>query len=210
MKESVIVLGGGGHSKVVIEILRASGYSVEYCISASEGVQTCVGVPVLCGDHHLDELLDAGYSKVFPGVGSNLVRERAAERALKIGYQLVSAISPAAIISPSATIGRGVAIMGGVVINAESKVEDLAIINTGATVDHDCHIGLGAHVAPRCVLAGSVKIGNGSFLGAGTVVIPEVVIGERCIIGAGAVVVRDVPAFSKAIGHPARIKNKDN
>jgi UDP-perosamine 4-acetyltransferase len=80
MKESVIVLGGGGHSKVVIEILRASGYSVEYCISASEGVQTCVGVPVLCGDHHLDELLDAGYSKVFPGIGSNLVRERAAER----------------------------------------------------------------------------------------------------------------------------------
>ncbi|VWB45755.1 acetyltransferase [Burkholderia lata] len=205
MNNSVIVLGGGGHAKVVIEILRSTGYDVSYCIAASDDVPYCVGVPVLCGDHHLSRLLDAGHSKLFPGIGSNAVRGRAAEQALKLGYELVNAVSPMASISPSSIIGKGVAIMGGVIVNAESRIEDLAIINTGATVDHDCHVGFSAHVAPQCALAGNVKVGDFAFLGIGTKVIPEIVIGENALVGAGSIIIRDVPPSSKVINRMHQI-----
>jgi UDP-perosamine 4-acetyltransferase len=203
MKEAIVVLGAGGHAKVVIEILRAAGRHVSYCVGGAGGPLECMGVPVLQGDDHLLRLRNAGYSLVFPAIGSNTVRERAAAHAIEVGYELVNAISPYAILSPSLVLGRGIAIMSGVVINADCKIDDLAIINTGATVDHDCHIGFCAHVAPQCALAGNVKIGQRTFLGIGTKVIPDKIIGNSSIVGAGGVVISDIPSSTTALGHPA-------
>jgi UDP-perosamine 4-acetyltransferase len=209
MKNSVIVLGAGGHAKVVIEILRAAGHQISYCVGGEDSPKECMGVPVLLGDDHLFKLRDAGYSSIFPAIGSNLVRQRAAIHAVKLGFTLVNAISPYAIVSPSLVIGKGVVIMSGVVINAQCNIEDLVIINTGATIDHDCHIGVGAHVAPQCALAGNVKVGQGVFLGIGTVVIPDITIGSHSIIGAGGVVISDIPPSSTAVGNPAKILIKE-
>lgn len=204
MKKSVIVLGAGGHAKVVIEIVRALGYQVSYCVAGSDSPDDCMGVPVLKGDSHLPELRHFGHSLFFPAIGSNTIRERSTAHAVSIGYELINAISPNAIISPSLVLGKGIAIMSGVVINAQCKIDDLAIINTGATVDHDCHIGFCAHVAPQCALAGNVSIGSRAFLGIGTCVIPDVTIGDKSIIGAGSVVISDIPSSVTALGHPAK------
>lgn len=204
MSPGVVVLGAGGHAKVVIELLLASGHVVDYCIANDNASVKCLGVEVLKGDHHLVRLFAEGHRQVFPAIGANALRERLARQAVDVGYRLVNAISPHAIVSPSATIGYGVAIMGGAVINAEARIDDLAIINTGATVDHDCHIGTCAHIAPQCTLAGNVVIGRLAFLGAGTVVIPEVTIGDQAVIGAGSVVLADIPEFAVAVGHPAK------
>jgi UDP-perosamine 4-acetyltransferase len=84
-------------------------------------------------------------------------------------------------------------------------IGDLAIINTGATVDHDCTIGRSAHIAPQCGIAGSVTVGSGSMLGVGTKVIPGITIGKNATIGAGSVVVRNIPEGALAMGVPARI-----
>lgn len=211
MKRSIIVLGAGGHAKVVIEILHAAGYQVSYCVGDDDSPNECMGIPVLKGDEQLFRLYDAGYSLVFPAIGSNTIRERAATCAIEIGYELVNAISPYAIVSQSLVLGRGVAIMSGVVINAECKIDDLAIINTGVTVDHDCHIGFCVHIAPQCALAGNVKVGKRAFLGIGTTVIPDIIIGNNAITGAGSVVISNIPAATIVVGHPARLlKRSDN
>jgi|GEM_PF-149524 len=208
-KRSVIVLGAGGHAKVIIEILRAAGYEVSYCVGGADSPEQCMGVPVLRGDNHLSELRQLGYSLLFPAIGSNAIRERAAAYAVNIGYELINAISPQAIISPSVVLGKGIAIMSGAVINAQSTLEDLVIINTGATVDHDCRIGFCAHVAPQCALAGNVTIGSGALVGIGTSIIPAITIGNQSLVGAGSVVISDIPSSSTALGNPAKIVYKD-
>ncbi|BAL22593.1 acetyltransferase [Azoarcus sp. KH32C] len=210
MSRGVIVIGAGGHAKVVIELLVAGGHVVDYCVAGPGSPDRCLGIEVLSGDHHLHELFANGWRSVFPAIGANHLRERVAGQAREIGFKLVSAISPFAIVSPSATLGNGIAIMGGAVINAEARIDDLAIINTGATVDHDCHIGTCAHIAPQCALAGNVEVGPRAFLGAGTVVIPGITIGTGSTIGAGSVVVRDIPSSIMALGHPAKPVYKEN
>lgn len=210
MTNSVIVAGAGGHAKVAIEILRASGYPVEFCVGNDNSPAMCMGVPVLKGDEQLEQLRKKGYGKIFIAIGENTIRQTLAKIALKLNYQWVNAVSPYAIISPSASLGMGVAIMAGVVINADCFIGDLAIINTGAIVDHDCQIGEGAHIAPQCALAGNVTIGANAFLGVGCKVVPGVHIGDDATIGAGAVVIDNIPRRVVAVGVPAKvIKNKD-
>lgn len=203
MHDSVIVVGAGGHAKVCVELLQAAGRRVAYCIGTSEAA-ACVGVPVLAGDEHLARLRREGYADLFVAVGANGVRRGLAASALALGYRLVNAISPHAIVSPSARLGVGIAIMAGAVVNAEAQIGDLAIINTGATVDHDCRLGPAVHIAPQCGLAGSVSIGAETFLGVGCKVIPGVRIGDNVLIGAGGVVIHDIPSQTRAVGVPAR------
>jgi len=204
MKDEIVVIGDSGHAKVCIELLQAMGNRVACCVGVTDGPNTCVGVPVFKGDAHLVKLRTQGYLKVFVAVGANRARERLANTARELGYSLVNAISPQAVVSPSARLGKGIAVMAGAIVNAEAVIEDLAIINTGACIDHDCRIGKAAHIAPQCGLAGNVVVGPGSFLGIGCKVIPEVTIGENVTIGAGAVVVCDIPSETLAVGVPAK------
>ena len=204
MSKGVIVIGAGGHAKVCIELLHAMGSEVAYCVGGADSPDTCLGVPVLKGDSHLLELRKQGYSRIFVAVGGNAVRQRLGNTALQLGYNLVNAISPQSVISPSARLGVGIAVMAGAVVNAEAVIEDLAIINTCACVDHDCRIGRGVHIAPQCGLAGNVTVGAGSFLGIGCKVIPEIRIGDNVTIGAGGVVISDIDNETRAVGVPAR------
>jgi UDP-perosamine 4-acetyltransferase len=205
MMTEIVVVGAGGHAKVCIELLVAMGELVAFCVGGTDAAGVCVGVPILAGDLHLARLRGEGYSRVFIAIGNNRLRERLAADAIAMGYELVSAVSPHAVISPSARLGAGVAVMAGCVINAEAEIGDLAIINTGATIDHDCRIGTAAHIAPQSALAGNVVVGRTSFLGIGCNVIPERTIGQRVIIGAGSVVISDIGDDVTAVGVPARI-----
>lgn len=205
MNRDVILIGAGGHAKVCIEILQAMRETVAYCVGGTADTDTCLGVPVLKGDEHLESLRQKGFERLFVAIGSNRIRERLGIKCLDLGYELVNAISPAAVVSPSATFGAGVAVMAGAIINADVTVADFAIINTGATVDHDCQIGNAAHIAPQCALAGGVVIGNYSFLGVGCKVIPGIRIGESTTVGAGGVVINNIASKATAVGVPAKI-----
>jgi UDP-perosamine 4-acetyltransferase len=191
MSLGIIVIGAGGHAKVCIENLLSSGLQVDYCIASEGTLEYCLNAPVLIGDHNLKRLRQSGYEKCFVAIGNNKLRAKLAVEAEVLGFMFVNAISSCAHISPSAKIGRGVAIMPGAIINAQAEIGDFAIINTGATVD---------------ALAGGVKIGNFSFIGIGTVVIPEIVIGKNVVIGAGSVLVSNVDNDALVMGVPAKIK----
>ncbi|CAN7746805.1 acetyltransferase [Caballeronia sp. LjRoot29] len=202
--KGIVVIGAGGHAKVCVESLLGMGEAVDFCIGDTPGQDYCLSIPVLMGDENLARLRDEGYTRVFAAIGSNRLRARLADLAVAQGYELVNAISPFAVISPTARLGVGIAIMAGAVINAEAFVGDLAIVNTGACVDHDCRIGKAVHVAPQCGLAGNVTVGIQSFLGIGSRVIPEIHIGSEVMIGAGSVVISDIDDNQTVVGVPAR------
>lgn len=204
MTSRIVVVGAGGHAKVCIEILVAMGEEIACCVSDFDGPDECLGYPVLRGDGNLASLRTKGHKKAFVAVGSNVLRDKLSNLCISEGYTIMNALSPSAVISPSAKLGYGIAVMPGAVINAASVIDDLVIVNTGATVDHDCHIKRSAHIAPQCALAGSVEVGAFCLLGLGCRVIPGVQIGDNSIVGAGGVVVSHLPPNVIAVGVPAK------
>ncbi|WP_454717378.1 acetyltransferase [Caulobacter segnis] len=208
MSTGVVIIGGGGHAKVVIESLRASGHTVAAIVDADPTPREVLGVPVVGDDLKLPALKEQGLSQLFVAIGDNRLREKLGRKAQGLGFVLVNAIHPSAVISPSAKLGQGVAVMAGVAINADTDVGDLAIINTGAVVDHDGRLGMACHLGPASALAGGVTVGDRAFLGVGARVIPGVTIGADTTVGAGGVVVRDLPDAVLAIGVPAKVKGE--
>ena len=201
----VLVLGAGGHAKVVIDSLRACGREVAGVLDADPTPRVVAGAPVIGSDADLARLRGEGLACAFVALGGNALRARLGVRLRDLGYTLADAVHPSAVLSPSVVLGGGVAIMAGACLNADTRVGDLAIVNTGATVDHDGDLGEACHVAPRCGLAGNVTVGARAFLGVGCSVIPGITVGADAVVGAGAAIVRDIAAGARARGVPARV-----
>lgn len=202
-----VVLGGGSHARVLIEILRQTGPSPYGILDAALTVPAVLGIPVLGDDSLLPQLLAAGVDRFVVGVGSNpdtAARERLYARALGFGLRPVAVRHETAVVSAAATIGPGAQLLARSVVNPGAVLAENVLINTAAVVEHDCRIGPHAHVAPGAVLCGGVTVGAGAHIGAGAVVRPGVTIGERAVVGLGAAVVRPVPAGATVVGVPAR------
>ena len=191
----VLVIGGGGHALVSIEVLRACGHDVTGCVTR-DGVASArldrVGVKVIGRDSDLDALVSGDHPVAFVAVGDNRARRRLSEAVVAAGGSLPRAVSPDAVVSITADIGEGVLVMPGAVVNADARLGRGVIVNTHASIDHGCRIGAFAHVAPGVALAGDVNVGEGALIGIGATVVPGRSIGAWATVGAGASVVDDV------------------
>lgn len=202
----VVIVGAGGHAKVIIDILQENDeFALVGCTTPEKGQSTILGLPVLGTDEVLPELFHSGVKLAFVALGGNRARLSLSEQLMNMGFGLINVISRRATVSRYVRLGAGIAVMPGAVVNVDTEIGNGAIINTGATVDHDCHIGRCAHIAPGTNLAGKVTIGEGAFVGVGSRVIPGCTVGPWSVVGAGAVVVRDLPGFVTAVGVPARV-----
>jgi UDP-perosamine 4-acetyltransferase len=202
----VLILGAGGHGKVVLDILRAAGeHRVVGFIDADRSLAgTSVGgVPVL-GAPNLLPKLRAKAKGAIVAIGDNHTRRSYAAVVREHGLELINAIHPAAVVSPSAKLGRNVAICAGAVVCVEASVGDSVIVNTGAVIDHECEVGEAVHVCPGALLAGRVRLGPAAFIGMGAKVIQCLAVGPGAVVGAGAVVIDEVPAGATVVGVPAR------
>lgn len=199
-----MVVGAGGHAKVLIDCLRFAGWRVIGCTDADGSTGHCAGVPVLGADDRLSHLRNEGVEFAFCALGHNALRDRVGTRLIALGFALPLVIGRGAIVSASVSLGDGAAILPGAVVNIDSRVGALAIVNTNANIDHDCVIGRAAHIGPGASLAGEVQIGDRSFVATGSCVIPRIRIGSDTLVGAGSVVVRDLPDRVTAFGNPAR------
>jgi len=205
-----VLIGGGGHARVIIDALQASGDPRPLGIldAAPELLGTTVfGVPVYGDDTLLPDLVKRGTSHFIVTVGSigdARLRSTLFERARALGLEAVTVRHPSAVVSPWATIGPGVQLLPAAVVNAGARIGENVIVNSGAIVEHDCTIGDHVHIATGARLASSVNIGTGAHIGAGAVLRQGITVGSRAVIGAGAVVVKDVPADTVVAGNPAR------
>jgi UDP-perosamine 4-acetyltransferase len=207
MTDRVVIAGGGGHAKVVVDVMQRNGTEIAGCI-CPRGSYDVPDVDWLGENDDIQMLCEQGLTLVHVAIGDNALRSRLTKWFLEQGFRLASAISSQAIVSSKAIIGAGVAIMPGAVINAWAQIGDGVIVNTAASVDHDCRVDNYVHLAPGCRLAGNVHVGEGTFLGIGSTVIPGTRIGNWSVIGAGAVVIRPVPDDVTAVGVPARLIQK--
>jgi sugar O-acyltransferase (sialic acid O-acetyltransferase NeuD family) len=204
----VLIVGAGGHGKVVLDILRAADlYEPAGFIDADPALAgtSSGGIKVLGAMNLLPKLHRQGIKAAIVAIGDARARRHCAALLRELGIELVNAVHPTAFVSPTAVLGQGVVVAAQAAVSTESRVDDLAIINTSAVVDHECHIGEAAHVCPGAHLAGRVSVGRDSFIGLGANVIQCLKIGEGATVGAGAVVREDVPAFSTVVGVPARV-----
>lgn len=209
-----IILGGGGHAKVLIDCLITAKSA--RIIAALESDQskwgsTVMGVPIIDEDVSIAALKQKSVTHFAVGVGSvgdTRTRQRLFKRGCDLGLKPLIAIHPSATVAASAIIGPGCQVLAGAIINPEATLETCVLINTGAIVEHDCRIGEFAHIAPRACLCGGVSVETWAHIGAGAVIRQKIVIGKGAIVGAGAVVIKDVPAKAIVAGVPARFLHK--
>lgn len=195
-----VVLGAGGHAKVVIATLQAAGWEVAGVFDDDDATwgSEILGLPVR---GPLEAARDVDPDGAVVAVGRNRQRQAVAGR---VELPWISVVHPSAVVHESVSLGQGTVVFAGVVIQPDTVVGAHAILNTGASVDHDCRLGDLVHAAPGSRLGGGVVAGNGALLGLGCSVLPGVTLGNWSVVGAGAAVVCDVPGETVIVGVPGR------
>jgi sugar O-acyltransferase (sialic acid O-acetyltransferase NeuD family) len=196
---AIIVYGGGGHGKAVIELLRAVGAHpiVGLIDDGREPGDRVLDVPVLGGEGALASVLEAGCLQAVNavgGIGAMSSRIAVFEKLRAAGFDFPTLLHPSGVVEPSAKLAAGVQVFPQTYIGSESKVGFGCIANTGTIVSHDCVLADYVNLAPGAILAGAVEIGEGTLVGMGVTVNLNVHIGAGSRIGNGATVKEDVPA----------------
>ena len=206
-KNKLLLIGGGGHCKSVLDSAIASAKFDEIGIIDTADI-SCLGISVVGTDNDIPALMREGWNCAVVTVGSigdTSIRRRLFKMIERLGLRIPSIIDPTAIIAGETVIEPGCFIGKKAIINTGSKIGKSSIINSGSIVEHDCVIDEFVHVSPGTTLCGQVIVGSDSHIGAGSVIKQGVTIGNRTLIGAGSVVVNDIPSNVKAYGNPCRV-----
>jgi len=195
-----IIIGGGGHTRVLLGVLRLMGEEVQGILTQDDSI---------VGNSIMDAIvlgIDGKYTvekdqyELINGVGNSAsrkgsgleIRAAATARYEALGFECANVIAPNANIMPEVKLAAGVHVMAGATLQPLVKVGKGSIINTNASIDHDVIIGEHTHIAPGAVLCGNVQVGDLTHIGAGAIIIQGIKVGHKCVIGAGVVVNKDV------------------
>lgn len=203
-----IILGAGGHARVLLAALSLRGIRPLGCLSPqAPGPAWPADVAHLGDDLCLAEFEPAN-TRLINGVGSTnttALRRQVFERAKQLGHTFLAVVHPSAVIAETVSLSEGTQIMAGAVVQTGAVMGSNVLINTGAIIDHDCRIGEHSHVATGARLSGGIDVGCDVHIGTGASVIQGVRIGMNATVGAGAVVIADVVPGSTVVGNPARM-----
>lgn len=212
-QKKLILVGGGGHCKVVLsQIKKLNEFEVIGIVDNYKPVGSSInGVNIIGTDEDLPKFYKGGIRNALITVGSvqdNSKRYNLFKLIKDIGYNLPIIISQTAIIDETVKIGEGTVIMPNTTINVDSYIGKNCIINSGAIIEHDCTIDDHCHIAPGAHISGEVEIGELSFIGIGATIIQGIKVGKNVTIGAGAVVIDNLLDNVVAVGNPAKVIKK--
>jgi sugar O-acyltransferase (sialic acid O-acetyltransferase NeuD family) len=207
VKHSAIILGAGGHSRVVSDTLIRLGFSIAAHIDPKNDIKVPSGAAVWPNERGLKDF--KGNFDLFNGVGSIDLQTLIARKNLFLrlknqGFKFANLVDPTATLANNVSLGEGIQILMGCRIQVGTSIGANVLVNTGATIDHDCNIGDHTHIAPGVTISGGVTVGEGVHIGTSAVIIQGCRIGSGSVIAAGAVVTGDVVENSVVYGIPAR------
>lgn len=209
LSKRLIILGAGGHGKVAADCAEVIGDydSIEFLDAIYPGERS-VGPWKVVDKTENAYLFDNDNTDFFVAIGNNVIREKVLNTLLKDKLKVVSLIHPKSTVSRHAIISQGVLVCANATINPMVKVGIGGIINTAASIDHDCQIGDYTHISVGVRLAGGIVVGSHSFVGINSCAIQGVTIGKNCILGAGSTLISDLPDNTTAVGTPAKVIKK--
>lgn len=206
MSRRIIVLGAGGHAKVLTEALQPM-VVFGFIDANPEKHGLRMGNAIVLGDDETVASYAPATVELVNGLGSigkNSRRMALFMRFKEAGYAFRDVVHRSAVVASDAAWGEGVQLMAGAILQAGVVIGQNTIVNTGAVVDHDCNIGSHVHIAPGAVLSGGVRVDDAAHIGVGATIVQGIRIGADSVVAAGAVVIRDVPAGTTVMGVPAR------
>lgn len=210
MENNILLIGGGGHCKSVLDtILRNYNFDKIGIIDIKNNIgKNILGIPIIGSDEDLEYFYKKKQYKyafiTLGSIGNSNKREYLFNNVLKYGFDVPSIIDSSAIIGKEVILEQGIFIGKRTIVNSESIIKKGAIINTGAIVEHDCSVGEFVHISPGTVVCGEVTIGNNTHIGANSVIKQGLTIGENSLLGVGSVVVSDIVDNRLCYGNPCR------
>jgi sugar O-acyltransferase (sialic acid O-acetyltransferase NeuD family) len=194
----LLVVGAGGHAKVVIDAAEAAGHIIARVVGTSSDPAEILGHPVVTSAQGV------AADGFVVAIGDNATRSSYFAEYSAAGFAPAVVLHPSAIVGTDVVLGDGTFVAAGVVINTGARIGDDTILNTACSVDHDCVIGAHSHVGPQSALCGAVTLGEGVLLGVGSCASPGASVGAWSVVGAGAAVVGALPERAVCVGVPAR------
>lgn len=210
-KTDIVIWGASGHALVVADIVdnlgvyRIAGFIDN--VNPERVGEVFRGSTILGGIEALDVCLNKGLKHLALAFGDCESRLNFGLRSLQMGFVLPPLIHPSAVIAGDVNVGEGTVIAANAVVNPAATIGRFVIVNTSASIDHECWVSDGAHICPGAHLGGRVMVGRATWLGIGAVVRDKAKIGDVSVIGAGSVVVGDIPDNCLAYGVPARVRS---
>lgn len=203
MTRTLLILGCGGHGRIVAEAALECSYEEIAFLDDSPPEPPLPDMRVL-GPMSMIDHIAKEWPTAIVAVGDGALRLTLFETLRHGGFHTPNIVHPSAVISRSARLASGIFIGAGAIINTQAQIGEAAIVNTGARIDHDCKIGAGSHIAPGATLSGNVSVGARTWLGTGCAVRQGIVIGDDVLVGVGAAVVSDLTSGETYTGVPAR------
>jgi UDP-perosamine 4-acetyltransferase len=208
-QETLVIWGGGGHAKVVLDAVRTHGSLIDRTVIVDDviggTVHQVLGVRVIGTSRVLDSLAGSSGTQFLIAIGDNAGRARCFHAARELGLDPITLVDARASVSESAQIDPGTLVLARAIVNACAKIGQDCIVNTGAIVEHDCRVGSHTHIAPGAILGGWVTVGSYVLVGLGAIILPRIAVGDGATIGAGAVVTKAVAAGTTVVGNPGRV-----
>lgn len=202
MDKKLIIIGAGGHGKVIADIAKLNGYQEIFFLDDDPTKKENGKYIVVGTTDKIAKYIDS--YDFFVAIGNNQIRKKISLKLKQKKIKQPVLIHPSAIIDESVVVEQGTVIMANVVVNADTKIKEGCIINTASSIDHDCLIGSYVHISPGAHVAGTVVIGDLTWIGIGVSIKNNIKICENNIIGAGSVIVKDIIEKGTYVGIPAK------
>ena len=211
MRKKLLLIGGGGHCKSVLEAAESAGYQILGVLDMPEEVgKEILSTKVIGTDEDIPTYVEKAEFVITVGfIKSPATRIKLYNKVKEVGGKLATIISSTAYVSKYATIGEGTVVMHKAFVNAGAKVGNNVILNTFTNIEHDAVIGDQCHISTGTMVNGDCKVGNNCFIGSQSVLANGITIGDDIIVGAGSLVRKSISEKGIYSGNPAILKLKE-